>query len=216
MVELEPEIVRTKGLVEKDQATIAEHQSRKVLLDELQHDLQLRILGEKLTLDERQDFDYKGMKYSIQSQESKKNYFTFTVDGKQLGESPLYPYESLPVQVEFMDFAYSAFHQAMTVVFGRLFDVVLLDPPWKLATSTPDRGPSITYPSLRLEDIFTIPLHLLREQGFVFIRVLNTTESRVVTWLHQNGFEVVERITWVKTSSNGKLLSSTGRTLQHV
>ena len=35
------------------------------------------------------------------------------------------------------------------VTDGRLFDVVLMDPPWALSTKNPSRGVSIPYPSLK-------------------------------------------------------------------
>lgn len=43
--------------------------------------------------------------------------------------------------------------------FGqKLFDVIMIDPPWKLATSNPSRGVAIQYSSLPDDIIGSLPI----------------------------------------------------------
>jgi mRNA (2'-O-methyladenosine-N6-)-methyltransferase len=54
--------------------------------------------------------------------------------------------------------------------FGkRLFDVIMMDPPWQLSSSQPSRGVAIAYSSLADEIIQKIPLPKLQTDGFIFL-----------------------------------------------
>lgn len=44
----------------------------------------------------------------------------------------------------------------------RLFDVIMMDPPWKLSTSQPSRGVAIQYCSLTDEVIENLPIPKLQ------------------------------------------------------
>ena len=52
---------------------------------------------------------------------------------------------------------------------GRLFDVIMVDPPWQLSTSMPSRGVAIAYQSLSDEVIERMPIAKLQDNGFIFL-----------------------------------------------
>ena len=53
------------------------------------------------------------------------------------------------------------------------FDVIMMDPPWALATANPTRGVALGYSQLTDADILALPLPLLQSDGFLFIWVIN-------------------------------------------
>ena len=58
-------------------------------------------------------------------------------------------------------------------VANRRFDVIMMDPPWKLSTSQPSRGVAIQYSSLSDDAIGRIPIPDLQTEGFLMIWVIN-------------------------------------------
>ena len=52
---------------------------------------------------------------------------------------------------------------------GRLFDVIMMDPPWQLSSSQPSRGVAIAYDSLSDDAIIKMPIEKLQTDGFIFI-----------------------------------------------
>lgn len=52
---------------------------------------------------------------------------------------------------------------------GRLFDVIMMDPPWQLSSSQPSRGVAIAYDSLSDDHIMNIQVEKLQTDGFIFI-----------------------------------------------
>ena len=53
------------------------------------------------------------------------------------------------------------------------FDVVMMDPPWQLATANPTRGVALGYSQLTDQDIVNLPVPKLQTNGFLFIWVIN-------------------------------------------
>jgi hypothetical protein len=53
------------------------------------------------------------------------------------------------------------------------FDVVMMDPPWQLATANPTRGVSLGYSQLNDNDIVNLPVPKLQSNGFLFVWVIN-------------------------------------------
>ena len=58
-------------------------------------------------------------------------------------------------------------------VANRRFDVIMMDPPWKLSTSTPSRGVAIQYSSLSDDSIGELPIENLQTDGFLLVWVIN-------------------------------------------
>lgn len=53
------------------------------------------------------------------------------------------------------------------------FDVVMMDPPWQLATANPTRGVALGYSQLTDQDIVNLPVPSLQSNGFLFVWVIN-------------------------------------------
>ena len=56
-------------------------------------------------------------------------------------------------------------------MFG-LFDVIIVDPPWNLSTST-TRGVTLKYEKLNDKQIMSIPIEILSKNGLIFLWTLN-------------------------------------------
>ena len=53
------------------------------------------------------------------------------------------------------------------------FDVIMMDPPWQLATANPTRGVALGYSQLTDQDIVNLPIPSLQRNGFLFVWVIN-------------------------------------------
>lgn len=53
------------------------------------------------------------------------------------------------------------------------FDVIMLDPPWQLASANPSRGVALGYSQLQDKQIADLPIPALLQNGFVFLWVIN-------------------------------------------
>ena len=100
--------------------------------------------------------------------------------------------------------------------FGkRLYDVVMMDPPWKLSSSNPSRGVAIQYDSLSDEIISKIPITRLQTEGFLCIWTINAKYQLTCQLLKEWGYQLVNEITWIKKTVNGKIAKGHGFYLQH-
>ena len=98
---------------------------------------------------------------------------------------------------------------------GRLFDVIMMDPPWQLSSSQPSRGVAIGYSSLNDDLIADIPLGKLQTSGFLFVWVINAKYSWTINQMDKWGYDLVDEIVWVKKTVNGKIAKGHGFYLQH-
>ena len=95
------------------------------------------------------------------------------------------------------------------------FDVVMMDPPWALATANPTRGVALGYSQLTDRDIEDLPLPKLQTDGFLFLWVINAKYKLAVDLFRKWGYELVDEIVWVKMTVNQRLAKSHGFYLQH-
>jgi len=95
------------------------------------------------------------------------------------------------------------------------FDVIMMDPPWKLSTSQPSRGVAIQYDSLSDEWIEKIPVPKLQKNGVLIIWAINAKYSFTVKLMAEWGYTLVDSITCVKRTVNGKIAKGHGYYLQH-
>ncbi|OHT09147.1 MT-A70 family protein [Tritrichomonas foetus] len=95
------------------------------------------------------------------------------------------------------------------------FDVILMDPPWKIQNTKITRGVEITYGQLTDEEIMSMPLHFVQSNGFVFMWVIASAYSNGLNILKQWGYEVINHINWIKTSRKGIFHPSHGYYVQH-
>eukprot|EP01121_Diplochlamys_sp_Union-15-3_P019187 TRINITY_DN7169_c0_g1_i1.p1 TRINITY_DN7169_c0_g1~~TRINITY_DN7169_c0_g1_i1.p1 ORF type:complete len:276 (-),score=53.99 TRINITY_DN7169_c0_g1_i1:1-828(-) len=95
------------------------------------------------------------------------------------------------------------------------FDVITMDPPWKLAGSAPTRGVAIGYSQLPNSDIENIPIPKLQTNGFLFIWVINARYAFAIELMEKWGYKLVDNIAWVKSTVNRRMAKGHGFYLQH-
>ena len=97
------------------------------------------------------------------------------------------------------------------------FDVILMDPPWQLATSNPLRGVAISYKPLSDKHIQSMDISSLQEKngGFLFVWVINAKYVKTLEMIEKWGYKFVDEITWVKQTKHRRLAKGHGYYLQH-
>lgn len=95
------------------------------------------------------------------------------------------------------------------------FDVIMMDPPWQLATANPTRGVALGYSQLTDKDIENIPIPSLQKDGLLFMWVINAKYQFALDLFAQWGYELVDEVVWVKMTVNRRLAKSHGFYLQH-
>jgi len=95
------------------------------------------------------------------------------------------------------------------------FDVIMMDPPWQLATANPTRGVALGYSQLTDRDIQNLPIPKLQKNGFLFIWVINAKYQFTLDLFDKWGYELVDEVVWVKMTVNRRLAKSHGFYLQH-
>lgn len=98
---------------------------------------------------------------------------------------------------------------------GRLFDVIMMDPPWQLSSSNPNRGVAIGYDSLADECISNLPIGRLQKAGFLFIWVINAKYSWTCEQMDKWGYKLVDEVSWIKKTVTGKIAPGHGFYQQH-
>ena len=123
---------------------------------------------------------------------------------------------AVPICADVTEFTFQALIQKQLEVAQREFDVIMMDPPWRLSSSQPSRGVAIQYDTLGDEQIASIPIPILQKEGFLFIWVINAKFQWTVNVMEKNwGYKVVDSINWVKKTVNGKIAKGHGYYLQH-
>ena len=69
------------------------------------------------------------------------------------------------------------------------FDVIMMDPPWQLATANPTRGVALGYSQLTDADITALPIPALQANGFLFIWVINAKYKFALDLFASWGYE---------------------------
>ena len=95
------------------------------------------------------------------------------------------------------------------------FDVIMMDPPWQLATANPTRGVSLGYSQLTDLSIADLPIPKLQKNGFIFVWVINAKYQWTLEQFKKWGYESVDEIVWVKVTNSRRLAKSHGFYLQH-
>lgn len=95
------------------------------------------------------------------------------------------------------------------------FDVVMMDPPWQLATANPTRGVSLGYSQLTDDFIGNLPLSQLQTNGLLFVWVINAKYQWTLNQFKKWGYTFVDEIVWVKVTNSRRLAKSHGFYLQH-
>lgn len=95
------------------------------------------------------------------------------------------------------------------------FDVIMMDPPWALATANPTRGVALGYSQLTDTDIMGLPIPSLQTAGLLFVWVINAKYKFTLDLFERWGYTVIDEIVWVKMTVNRRLAKSHGYYLQH-
>jgi len=95
------------------------------------------------------------------------------------------------------------------------FDVIMMDPPWQLATANPTRGVSLGYSQLTDDFIGNLPLSRLQSRGLLFVWVINAKYQWTLRQFKRWGYTFVDEIVWVKVTNSRRLAKSHGFYLQH-
>lgn len=100
---------------------------------------------------------------------------------------------------------------------GSLFDVIVTDPPWTLATEKSTRGVALNYDQINDKVLLNkVPFHkLMNPNGVIFMWVINAKMCWAMDWLKEQGYKVIECITWLKMSTNRLMARGHGYYLQH-
>ncbi|KAJ2078503.1 hypothetical protein H4R24_004422 [Coemansia sp. RSA 988] len=119
------------------------------------------------------------------------------------------PEWSVPIRANVMNFEWEKLAESCQ------FDVILMDPPWQLASQAPTRGVAIAYQQLPDVCIESLPIQLLQTNGFIFIWVINNKYTKAFQLMKQWGYTYVDDITWVKQTVNRRMAKGHGYYLQH-
>jgi N6-adenosine-specific RNA methylase IME4 len=96
------------------------------------------------------------------------------------------------------------------------FDGVIMDPPWKgMGSKNPTRGVTIKYDTLSIKDIQKIDMSKIQKNGFIFLWVTNFHYENGFNILKNWGYEIIDTITWIKTTTKKKLIKGPGYYLLH-
>eukprot|EP00924_Labyrinthula_sp_SR-Ha-C_P001736 augustus_masked-scaffold_113-processed-gene-0.12-mRNA-1 protein AED:1.00 eAED:1.00 QI:0/0/0/0/1/1/3/0/823 len=89
-------------------------------------------------------------------------------------------------------------------------DVVVIDPPYKMFSDNPTRGPRIVYDTIEDEKLANINLEAFGEDTLFFIWTLCKKRHVALKILETNNLVFLGRILWIKTSKAGKVVTTLG------
>mmetsp|Transcript_2466 Transcript_2466/g.9284 ORF Transcript_2466/g.9284 Transcript_2466/m.9284 type:complete len:370 (-) Transcript_2466:1958-3067(-) len=123
---------------------------------------------------------------------------------------PDWPPNSVPIRCDVTSFEWDRLARFIQ------FDVVMMDPPWQLASSNPTRGVALAYAQLSDTHIQALPMRLIaKPDSFLFLWVINAKYQLSLQLIREWGYTFVDEITWVKHTKNRRLAKSHGYYLQH-
>lgn len=127
----------------------------------------------------------------------------------------IYPDLCIPINTNILKFGFDSLISKQLELTNRLFDVILMDPPWKLSSSHPTRGVAIAYDQLNDNVIENLPIPKLQTDGFIFIWTINAKYHFALDLIHKWGYKYCDEIIWVKQTVKGKTAKGHGFYLQH-
>ncbi|CAD8188350.1 unnamed protein product [Paramecium octaurelia] len=104
------------------------------------------------------------------------------------------------------------------------FDVVLMDPPWRIKGGQQNDSSfmftnskfSLDYNTMSNQEIMDIKIEKLSKKGFLFLWILNTQLNIAYEMASKWGYEIVDQIIWVKLNPQGNnVYLSTGYYFMH-
>lgn len=125
------------------------------------------------------------------------------------------PVDCVPVSADVTTFDFPKFASIYKNRTGSLFDVIMMDPPWRIASSNPTRGVTIAYDTLRDRQIKALDIPCLQSEGFLFVWTVNSKLEFSLSLLAEWGYKFQDLVSWVKQSKRKKILKGNGYYLQH-
>lgn len=125
------------------------------------------------------------------------------------------PEDCIPINADVRIFDFEKLIDCQLQVKGKLFDVIMMDPPWQLSGATPTRGVTISYEALSDQSIKALPIIKLQTTGLLFLWTINAKYRTSLQLLDDWGYKFVDEIAWVKKTCNNKIAKSHGYWLQH-
>jgi mRNA (2'-O-methyladenosine-N6-)-methyltransferase len=95
------------------------------------------------------------------------------------------PVQSIPVHANVTRFKWEPLAAACK------FDVIMMDPPWQLATANPTRGVSLGYSQLGDDFISALPVNKLQDNGLLFVWVINAKYQWTLNQFKKWGYQCV-------------------------
>jgi len=95
------------------------------------------------------------------------------------------------------------------------FDVIVMDPPWKIQPTNSTRGVELGYEQMPQDEIAGMPIQLVQQNGFLFMWVVASHMPIGVSILQRWGYKIVGHLNWIKISHYGRYKPSNGYYLQH-
>ena len=146
---------------------------------------------------------------------SQKKLFYFEQSEQIKNMKSSVPEEGIPIYADIQCFDWGKLKRDQMECGGRLFDAIMMDPPWQLSSSQPSRGVAIGYSSLSDDMISRIPIRTLQKEGFLFIWVINAKYGLALQLFEKWGYKLIDEIAWVKRTVTGKIAKGHGFYLQH-
>ncbi|KEJ83076.1 MT-A70 family protein [Oxytricha trifallax] len=95
-------------------------------------------------------------------------------------------------------------HRQQLLRTGKLFRAVVMDPPWQLSCF------DLPYDTLSDKQIKEIPMHLIQDEGYLFMWVANAKPEATLSFFKKHGYRWVETIVWIKTNKKVKSIVAQG------
>lgn len=191
----------------------------------------LSLASEKLS-EAHSDDEFVELKKNIKFEELKKQTYQEIMESKILIEKlendffrneerietakSKYSDDCIPICEDIRLFDFKSLAQKQKdLANGRLFDAIMMDPPWQLSSSQPTRGVAIAYDTLNDSTITELPIEILQNDGFIFIWTINAKFKTSLDLMKKWGYTYHDEIVWVKQTVNGKIAKGHGYYLQH-
>jgi len=126
-----------------------------------------------------------------------------------------YSNECIPITEDVRTFDFTKLANSHKAITGQLFDVIMMDPPWRIASSSPTRGVTIAYDTLKDKEIKALNIPCLQDVGFLFIWTVNSKLQFSLLLLEEWGYRYCDQICWIKQSNHKKIFKGNGYYLQH-
>jgi len=155
-------------------------------------------------------------KISVEIDTSKQNENEDEQENSEDESNWVCPYNAVPMRADVRTFNFELLREKQLLLSnGELFDVIMMDPPWQLASSNPTRGVAIGYQQLSDSFIQTLPIGRLQDDGLLFVWVINAKYRMALQLIHEWGYHLIQDIAWVKQTVNNRIARGHGFYLQH-